>query len=818
MNIFRNIIALAVLGIVALFGNVGLAANAPGTPVLTQIVPRGAQRGTEKEFTFVGARLFDAKEVFFYDDGFQVSDLTVVDSKTVEAVVQVDSDCRLGEHMVQLRTRSGISDYRIIHVEAYPAVKEDESANNIRERAQFLQPVAYSDDFPDGVGLVVDGKITNEDHDWFAIDGVKSQRLSIEIVGMRLGDFCDTVLELYGPDGKLLGSVDDTPLTKQDPVLSVLLPKDGRYQIHVTDSAGRGQKDAWYRMHVGNFPRPSMASPPAVREQAKSKVEFTGDCLGPIEQSLRVSRADLYRGGMLVKDRLGVTPTPVPLQVVDRDTQIIEEQEPNNQFRKLEQDFVPVPCSIHGMIAGSKDLDAFRLIAKKGQRIHVEAFGHRIGSATDPTIRVRRNDGRTIVTGVDSIGTDSEVTFTASADGTYFVEIENGGGVSESNTPYLLSITDAKPSFSFSIAEFQRYSQQRTQVAVPTGNRFAMLVNAQRNGFDGAFRLNGDQLPKSIRMLARPMPAGANAMPVVFEADRNVEDSGTDSLFGKLIDFTAESIPETDGQSKDSVVGQFQSRAQLMRVAPNNMCMKFGVVNKLAVAQLAPVPFKVDLVPPSVPIAQSGRMKLRVNIQRDEGFKQPITLRLPFRPPGIGANPTLRVKSDQDHIDYLINANAKAALGDWPICLTAVAPNDSGSMISTGLQSLKIVPPFVAIESDMVSAQVDSEIVVACRVDLLNEFDGSAEVLLAALPAGVSAETQTITSKDESISFPVSVAENCKTGKNHSVRIQVTVFQDNHPIVFDAGRLLMRFSPRAKKVKQVDQSVTVSNASSEDRQ
>ena len=36
-------------------------------PVLTQILPRGVQRGAQHTLTFVGMRLEDAEEILFYD-------------------------------------------------------------------------------------------------------------------------------------------------------------------------------------------------------------------------------------------------------------------------------------------------------------------------------------------------------------------------------------------------------------------------------------------------------------------------------------------------------------------------------------------------------------------------------------------------------------------------------------------------------------------------------------------------------------------------------------------------------------------------------
>ena len=788
-------------------------------PTLTQVLPQGVQRGVEHKVTFTGERLGDTEEVFFYDEGFRVTNLKVINAKKVEVIVAVDAECRLGEHMVQLRTRSGISGYRILQVEAYPAVDEAEKKNNARGGAQLIEPVAYSDKFPKGVGVVVSGRMLDEDHDWFSVKGTEGDRLSIEVVGTRLGDFCDTVLELYGPDGQSLAIVDDTPLTKQDPMLSIRLAQNGRYLIHLADSAGRGQNNAWYRMHVGNFPRPSIASPAVAKKGKVSEITFLGDCSGPIKQALQVVEEDLYQDGIQISDRLGTTPTPVPLRIVAAETQIVSEEEPNDGRGKLQEESISLPCSVHGGIDKQGDHDWFSFKAKKGERIQVEAFGHRIGSAIDTTIRIRRSNGKTQATSTDTVETDSLLTTTIPEDGRYFVEIQNASDDFGPMMKYQLDVQREQSALSIGIKEFQRYTQQRQQIAVPAGNRFAVLINAERAGFDGPFELTGDQLPDSIRMLARSMPSGAIAMPVVFEADslgEQADEGAAEPLDGQLIDLTAKSISESEDDQPEAVVGRFKNRAQLMRVQPNNMCMKFGVVEKLAVARLEPVPFSIDLVPPSVPVSQNGRLKLQVNIHRDEGFKAPIILRLPFRPPGINAKPTVRVTPNQKTVDYSINASDKAAVGEWPICVTAVAPNDLGAMVSTGLHDLKVVTPFVEVTSDLISAEAGSKVVAKCSLEVLREFEGTAEARLTGLPHQVTSESQQIETGNETISFPIVVGDNCPTGKNHSVNVEVTVMQNGHPIVFRAGRLLMRFAPSAQaKDKSGRNEVTAATSSGE---
>ena len=95
------------------------------SPRLNLILPRGVQRGGEHVLTFSGANLGDAEQVLFYGEGFEVTKLEPND-KEVKVTVKVAPDCRLGEHVGQIRTRSGVSDFRTLFVGALPAIDEVE--------------------------------------------------------------------------------------------------------------------------------------------------------------------------------------------------------------------------------------------------------------------------------------------------------------------------------------------------------------------------------------------------------------------------------------------------------------------------------------------------------------------------------------------------------------------------------------------------------------------------------------------------------------------------------------------------------------------
>ncbi len=59
------------------------------SPVLNQIVPRGAQRGTEQELHFYGDRLEGIQEALCYQPGVSFRDWKVIDGKHLSAIATI---------------------------------------------------------------------------------------------------------------------------------------------------------------------------------------------------------------------------------------------------------------------------------------------------------------------------------------------------------------------------------------------------------------------------------------------------------------------------------------------------------------------------------------------------------------------------------------------------------------------------------------------------------------------------------------------------------------------------------------------------------
>jgi hypothetical protein len=432
------------------------------SPRLNIINPRGIQRGMEHELVFSGSGLADAKDVMFYDVGFEILSVTG-DGNTAKVKVKVTADCRLGEHVAQVRTASGITDYRTLYVEDLAVVEEKEP------NSEFTAPQALT------LNCVVNGSISSEDVDYFVIEAKQGQRISAEIVAMRLSSaMFDPYVAILDEKRFELDTNDDTALALQDGFVSVLAPADGKYYIEVRESAYSNGNT--YRLHVGTFPRPKIAFPAGGKLGETLDVRFLGLPSGELKQSFTLPAQVVTDFGLFAKDDLGISPTPNIFRLFEHGNSF--EAEPNNDLAQSTK--VELPLAMNGIIESDGDIDCFSFTAKKGAVYEVECFARRIRSELDPVMNIYKADGGGIAGNDDSRGPDSYIRFTVPEDGEYKIRITDHLGRGGPEFVYRVEFQSVVPSLTLGIPRNERYGQFRQQVFVPKGNRFGVLINANR--------------------------------------------------------------------------------------------------------------------------------------------------------------------------------------------------------------------------------------------------------------------------------------------------------------------------------------------------
>ena len=749
------------------------------SPSLKVVLPRGAQQGTETVLTLRGDQLKDTQELFFYEPGFTVSKIEPEENgKSVKVTVKIAGDCQPGEHTLQVRTATGVSDYRTFYVGNLPETKEQEPNND------FAAPQ------PIPLGTTVTGIAENEDVDHFVVDMQKGQRLSVEIEGLRLGTEINTAFDpfiaILRDDRFELAVADDTPLVHQDGVAAIVAPEAGRYIIQVRDSSYRGNGNSHYRLHVGEFPRPLAAYPAGGPAGQKVDVKFIGDPAGEFTQQIELPADPAVPFAVFPQQNGKTSPSANPFRVSPFGN--VLEVEPNNSLGEATP--AARPNAFNGIIGTPEDIDFFKFAAKKGESLKVECFGRRLRTALDPVVDLFNIKGQRLAGSDDNNGPDPSFDFSVPDDGEYVVSVRDHLRRGESTYVYRLEITPQEPGLSISIPRVTRYDQDRQQIVVPRGGRYSTLINASRRNFGGEIVVKADQLPQGVTMDFAPMAANMNSMPVTFTATADAP------LAGRLTDLRGYRKEGDQAQS-----GKFTNTADLVRYRNNEMLWGRDV-DRVAIAVVEKLPYSIEIEQPKVPLVKNGTLGLKIIARRDEGFTKPITVEFPFRPPGVGALPSMTIPEGQNEVIYILNGDGKAQAATWKVYAFGIADVGGKGFVSSPFIDLAVADSYLDVTMERTAARQGEATEVFAKLNQKTAFEGSATLSLLGLPNKVVVEPVQVTKETTEVRFKVLVAGDSPTGRHQNLFCEVKLPQNGGEMVHRAGGVELRIDPPPPQPKE----------------
>ena len=569
-----------------------------------------------------------------------------------------------------------------------------------------------------------------------------------------------------------LAASDDTPLAVQDAFATVVTPATAKYVVEVRESAYGGSGECRYRLHVGTFPRPTAVFPAGGQVGELTTVRFLGDAAGEITQQITLPSTVSDDFGLYAQDAGGVAPSPNPFRLADAGNAF--EAEPNGDLPQATP--VELPLVMNGIIAEPGDVDCFRFAAKKGQVFEVECYGRRIRSGLDSVVNLYYADGRSITGNDDARGPDSYFRFEVPEDAEYIVRIADHLGRGAADYVYRLEFQPVKPLLQTGIPRVERYGQYLQQIYVARGNRFGTVVSANRTNFGGDLVLEPGDLPSGVTLQADPMPANLNVMPVVVEAAADAP------LDGRLIELAAHHV-----DPNQKIRGVFYNRADFLIAEPGQSLYMWKDVHKVPIAVLEELPFHIEIVPPRVPLVQSGTMALKIVAHKREGWDETISVRLPFLPPGVGSATSVNIEKGQTEAVYPLNASGEAAVGPWKIFALGQAEIGGAAMASSQLTPLEVARPLVNFEIQRASCEQGQPAQVYCKINHLTPFEGQAKAQLLGLPHLVAAPELEFNKDTPELTFPLTTDAASPAGKHGGLLCQVTVVRDGEPIVAVAG-------------------------------
>ncbi len=732
------------------------------SPSLTGVRPLGGQRGTEVEVNFTGARLADAKEIMVYQPGITTTKLTVVNDGHVKALLKLAPNARLGLYDLRLRTAGGISELRTFSVGALKDVAEVEPNN------EFTKPQ------PIAMNVTVNGIADNEDVDYFAVQAKKGERITAEVEGIRLGvTLFDPYVAILDSKRFELASSDDAALVWQDGFASVVAPADGTYIILVRESAYAGNGACLYRVHIGNYPRPTATVPGGGKLGEAVSVRWIGDVQGEKTTTQTLPATPEREYGISASDERGVAPYPNAFRLSTFGNTI--EVEPNDTQATATP--FTAPAALNGVIGKPGDVDHFVFKVTKGQNFDVRVFARQLRSPLDAVLYLGAKNGGAMLGNDDSAGPDSYFRFAAPNDGEFVIwlndQLQKGGP----DYFYRIEVSPVAPKLALSIPnESLNRGTGVIGVAVPKGNRQAILVNAGRADFGGELVVTAANLPKGVTFEADTMAASIGTYPVLLSAALDAPVAGA---------FATLSGNHTD--PKQVVPCEFSQMVELV-LGQNNVPFWNRYVEKLPVAVCEEAPYSVEVVEPKVPLVRGGSMNLKVVAKRKPGFTAPISVSLPWNPPGVSSAGGVAIPEKQNEALIPMNADGGAELRTWKIVVNGSSNGPTGPLlVSTQLAKLTIAPQFVTLAFLAASVEQGREVDMAVKVNKAVDFPGEATVALIGLPNKVTTDLKKITKDTGDLIFHIKTDKVSPAGNHANLFCQVVITKDGEPIIHNLG-------------------------------
>ncbi|MDZ4287369.1 MAG: PPC domain-containing protein [Prosthecobacter sp.] len=722
-------------------------------PEFSGTKPNGGQRGTEWKLTVTGSRLADFESLIFFSPGFAMKSVDKVEANKVDMTITVAPEVPPGNHLIRLRTKSGISHARQIFVGPFPNVEEKEPNTEF----EAAQPIAMNQ--------TVEGLVTNEDVDYYKLTVKKGQRISVEVDGLRLGyTTFDPYIAVLDKERFEKVFSDDTILHRQDGYCSFVAEYDGDYYLMVRESSYRGGGNSFYRLHVGSFRRPDVVYPAGGKIGSTTKVRFVEKTESFEEDAKLPVEADPTF--MLYSKSQEPAPSGNPFRLVPFDNAL--EAEPNNEQAKATAAASGEPIALNGVIETPGDIDFFKVPLKKGQQVVLQAFAQSLGSPLDSVVNVYNDKGGSLGGNDDGGGRrrlDSKQTVNVPVDGDYFVRVtdhlERGGP----SFVYRIEMVASQPDMFFASPQYSvNDTHYRQFVAIPRGGRMVLLENFSRSNVSGDFKFEAPGLPAGVKLLTETAPKDMPNMPLMFEA-------ALDAPLGHA------TVPITLKPLDPNVKVTGKMRQEFDIVRAGNVIFYTEIEDKLPVAVVEEAPYSLEIVKPTVPLVNNGVLNLKVIAKRKEGFKAPIRVLMVWRPGGVSSLGEQTIAEGQNECSFVLDANASAPAGTWKFTVMGEADAGNGRIYNASpFCEVTTAPAFVnAPAIPLTAVEQGKETVMMAKLEHLLPFQGEANAEIVGVPDTIPIEGAKITKDTKEVTFKVKTHDKSPIGKQANLFVRVDI-------------------------------------------
>jgi hypothetical protein len=737
-----------------LFGSFSAAARAqqfvakpnPQAPNIAMPAPVGVQRGSSLELTLTGTNLaeptglwtsFPAKVTIPTDNN------NGKDNAKLRVRIFVPKEAPIGFHAIRLATRRGLSNLRLFCVDDLPEVTQTNN-NHSRQTAQSVP-----------VPCVVVGRADPEVSDFYNIAVKAGQRVSIEILGRRLGSPFDPQISLIDPRSQReLVYSNDAPGLQTDARLTYTFKTPGDYLIEVRDVMYRGGADYWYRLRIGDFPCATTPIPMAAKRGSRVKVQFAGPAVAgvaPVEVTMPTDPAASVVW-ITPRGASGLVGWPVALAASDLEEFV--EHEPNDEPAKANR--ISVPCGVTGRFEKKGDADHFVFAAKKGQRLVILAHTHDLFSPTEVYMVLKNAAGAQVAT--SNPAGDSQIDFTAPADGDYVLAVEHlnyWGGPEES---YRITIAPPEPGFHLTLP--------LDHFDVPQGGVAALPIQTiTRRDYDGPIEISLDGTPG---IGGRTVVTSATTLGPKQPAAWLFVSASADAAPGA---YSGRVQGKATIKNRELIAGASVRAAVIQELAglpypPPDLTHQIGI----AVTQKPPFTLAARFATPEV--IRGGVVPLTVSAVRTAGFEEEIALSS-LGLPATFTTALANIPKGKNEVTVDVRAAANAPLGHLLVSFagTAKVKNNEYHTLAQPV-SLSLTLPFdLRVEGGPLELSPGKKATIRIAATRRGGYKGPISLEVRNLPAKVTAGKATISPGKCAAEIEVSAAADAAVSNKTDVNV-----------------------------------------------
>jgi hypothetical protein len=456
-------------------------------PAITDLEPRGAQKGRPFTLTVLGRDLSEGTRI---ESTLPATFTPLALEKGVMGgatfLVEPTGDTLVGVYPIRVVAPNGISNIQLFSIGAFPEITEEESRPGALPNSNDTIETAES--IP-STPITVNGKLRGPERDVFRVFAKGGERRVIEVEARRCGSAIDPVIELEDASGKVLAHSEDAPLLGLDARLEVTFPREGYYYVVVHDARFSTQTANFYRLKMGTYLFPTEVFPLGGRRGETVQVSLGAQ---KITADLRKVPASIRQVFINLPDSPAL---PVPFAVGEA---------PEVTAPATAQ--LAVPVTINARLANPAAIDRYEIQVVPGDLLSFRIEARELGTSKLMAV-VAVYDGKGAKLGqagdeplsedlynVNQSRTagDPELVVPVPSDGhTLTVTVEDLARRGGPQYPYRLAIRRAAPDF--------RVVFNTPFVNIPVGGSTAVPLTVQRRGFDGDVHLRLADPPNGLR-------------------------------------------------------------------------------------------------------------------------------------------------------------------------------------------------------------------------------------------------------------------------------------------------------------------------------